>query len=77
MHLNSLTKENIQDLERVKKAVITVILQEKYQGYQKGLAKLGLETLESRRDELCLNFALKCSKNAKMKHIFPLNLKSH
>ena len=69
MHLNSLTKENIQDLERVKKAAITVILQEKYQGYQKGLAKLGLETLESRRRELCINFALKCSQNAKRKHM--------
>jgi hypothetical protein len=74
---SSLTKENIQDLERVQKTAIKVILQEKYQGYLKGLAQLGLETLESRREELCINFALKCSKNAKMEHMFPLNLKSH
>ena len=65
---SSLTQENIQDLERV---------QEKYQGYLKGVALLGLETLESRRKHLCLNFTLKCVKNEKMKHMFPLNDKAH
>ena len=74
---SSLTQENIQDLERVQKTAIKVILQENYQGYQRGLAQLGLETLESRREDLCLNFALKCAKNSKMQHMFPLKSKTH
>jgi hypothetical protein len=36
-----------------------------------------METLENRRKELCLSFATKCTKNDKMKHMFPLNEKSH
>ena len=61
----------------MQKTAIKVILKEKYQGYEKGLAQLGLQKLESRREELCLNFALKCAKNTKMKHMFPLNSKAH
>ena len=38
---------------------------------------LDMETLENRREELCLSFATKCTKNEKMKHMFPLNEKSH
>ena len=74
---SSLTKENVNDLERVQKSAIRIILQEKYQGYIKSLAHLELETLESRREQLCLKFALKCTKNDKLKHMFPLNQKSH
>ena len=74
---SSLTIENSEDLERVQKSAIKVILKEKYKGYQKGLAQLGLENLKSRREELCLNFAIKCTKNEKMKHMFPLNPKLH
>ena len=41
------------------------------------LAKLGLESLFARRETLCLNFALKCVKNEKTKHMFPMNKKQH
>ena len=74
---SSLTQENIDDLERVQRSALKIILQEKYQGYLKGLAQLEIESLNSRRQELCLNFAMKCTKNEKMKHMFPLNPKSH
>ena len=30
-------------------------------GYKTGLAQLDMETLQNRREELCLNFANKCS----------------
>ena len=36
-----------------------------------------METLEARRETLCLNFALKCVKNTRMKEMFPLNDKKH
>ena len=73
----SLTQDNINDLERVQKTAVKIILQDEYKGYQRGLAQLDLETLENRREELCLAFAQKCTKNEKMKHMFPLNDKSH
>ena len=44
-------------LERVQEIAIKIIIQEQYQGYQKGLAQLDLQTLESRREEVCLNVA--------------------
>ena len=74
---SSLTEENISDLERVQKSAIKIILQEKYSGYQKGLAQLGIQTLGSRREQLCLDFAKKCAKSDKLRHMFPKNIKSH
>ena len=56
---------------------IVYILQDEYKGYERGLAQLDVETLKNRREDLCLNFAQKCTKNEKMKHMFPLNEKSH
>ena len=41
------------------------------------MAQLNIETLEERREELCLNFSKKCTKNEKMKHMFTLNDKTH
>ena len=53
------------------------MLQEKYNGYKNGLAQLGLEDLKSRREILCLEFAKKCVKHEKLKHMFPKNTKEH
>ena len=74
---SSLTQENIDDLERVQKSAFKVILGEKYLTYNNALIRLNMETLENRREELCLNFALKCVKHKKLKKMFPLNRKSH
>ena len=56
---SSLTQENIDDLERVQKSALKIILQDKYRTYKQGLAQLNLETMVDRRENLCLNFALK------------------
>ena len=74
---SSLSEDNKNDLERVQKTALKIILKEKYCGYQQGLANLDLESLECRRENLCLNFANKCTKNDKLKHMFPLNPKYH
>ena len=74
---SSITEENSSDLERVQKSAIKIILQDKYIGYQNGLAQLGLEDLKSRREILCLEFAKKCVKHEKLKHMFPENKKEH
>ena len=74
---SSLSQENIEDLERVQKSAFKVILQEKFKGYKHALKTLEMESLKDRREYLCLNFALKCTKNNKVKDMFPLTTKIH
>ena len=74
---SSLTEENSDDLERIQKSAMKIILADKYQGYQQALARLGLDTLKSRREKLCLIFAKKCVQNQKLKHMFPENINLH
>ena len=74
---SSLTQENIDDLERVQKCAVRIMLGNKYNGYKDGLLKLDIENLSERREELCLNFARKCIKNPNTKQIFPENVKNH
>ena len=62
---SSLSEENIKDLERVQKSAIKIILKEKYKGYKQSLAMIGLEDLETRRKNLCLDLARKCVRNKK------------
>ena len=45
--------------------------------YKKSLNILGIDSLHSRRSQLCLNFSLKCIKNEKTRDIFPENRKNH
>ena len=54
-----------------------MILGENFNTYENGLARLNLETLASRREQLCLSFAIKCVKNPKLNHMFPTNEKPH
>ena len=74
---SSLTQENANDLERVQKSALRIILGERYKSYKEGLAQLEIETLAERREILCLNFALKCVKNERMKTMLPVNEKFH
>ena len=67
---SSLTLENFQDLERVQKNALRIILGEDYQTYSHALNVTGLSTLFERREKLCLKFAKSC---AKYTNIFPLN----
>ena len=59
---SSLTHENIQDLERIQKTALRVVYGEDYEDYQSALHRSGLETLYSRHESRCLDFALKCVK---------------
>ena len=75
---SSLTLENLTDLERVQKNALRIILQDQYESYGKALELMEMESLYDRREELCLSFAIKCtkSKNSQINSMFPLN-KSH
>ena len=74
---SSLSEDNKNDLERVQKSALKIILDDRYQGYKKAFLKLDIESLNDRREKLCLSFAIKAAKNDKSKHMFPLNLKTH
>ena len=48
-----------------------VILKQKYTNYKEGIKILNIQTLETRREMLCLRFAKKCHENEKVKRFFP------
>ena len=50
---------------------------DQFQNYKKGLKRLKIETLDERRNKLCLSFAKKCLRNDKVKSLFPLNQPKH
>ena len=72
-----LTQENIEDLERIQKCALKIILENKYEDYNSALNKMELTTLQERREELCKTFAFKCVTNVKTKMLFQLNTKTH
>ena len=74
---SSLTQDNSDDLERVQKSALKIILNDNYKTYKNALNLLELDSLSNRREQLCLEFAKKCTKHPKLKHIFPLNNKDH
>ena len=51
---SSLTKKNSSDLERVQKCALRVILGDKYVSYKNILEILKLDSLEERRERLCV-----------------------
>ena len=58
---SSLSKNNVNDLERVQKSALRVILKEKYHDYKSAMLSLNIESLYDRRESLCLKFAKKVS----------------
>ena len=70
---SSLTQEQTRKLEGIQKTCVRVILGEKYENYQSALETLGLESLEERRKQRCLNFALKCLKHPRNQRLFQAN----
>ena len=59
---SGLTKLQSQDIERIQKAAMQIILQDKYINYQLACRTFSSQTLELRRVKLCSKFA---SKNLK------------
>ena len=74
---SSLSNKNRNDLERVQKSAVRCIFGENYIGYENALDKLGLVTLEKRREQMCIKFAKQCLKLKKMNGLFPLNKSDH
>ena len=61
-----------QDIERVQKVGLHLILGDQYENYGNALKLTNLETLEARRHKLCLKFGKKAEKNENHKNWFKL-----
>ena len=74
---SSLTKENREDLERVQKAALKVILKNDYQNYKDALKLTDLQSLDDRREAIGMKFAKNCLKNRNFSKLFPLKNQNH
>ena len=70
---SSLTVGEQNDLERVQKVALRIILGQNYLNYENALYLTNLETLKARRTQLSRRFALKCTKNDLLSDMFPLS----
>ena len=76
---SSITEENCNDLERIQKAALRIIMGKNYINYKNALLKADLEPLKIRRDKLCKTFAEKClqSEHESTIKMFPRNKRKH
>ena len=78
---SSLTEENKADLERTQKAFAKLVLKNEYtdeeNAYENALLLLNIQSLEQRRNELCLRFAKNGIKNKTLDDFFPENVSNH
>ena len=70
---SGLTMDQSRELELVQKKALAIILGNNYCNYEAALSQLQLDRLDTRRTNLCHNFALSCTKNVKHSSMFPLN----
>ena len=74
---SSLTEADCNDIERVQKAAVRLIMGCKYQGYKEALQYMSLESLKERREKMALNFAKKSLRLVNFSKFFPLNSAKH
>ena len=74
---SSLTVQHIQTLERIQRICLKVILGDMYMDYDSSLEMSRLQTLYSRREKRCLDFALKSIKHPRNKRLFPLTTRKN
>ena len=72
-----MTKEQSDDIERLQKILLRTLLRHRYTTYEEACILLDIQTLEYRRSQLCLKFALKILENKKFKDFFILNTNSN
>ena len=70
---STLTLEQSNNLERVQKLCLKVILGSEYNGYTQALKDSGLDRLSDRREQKCLNFGLKSVLHPVHSNMFPVN----
>ena len=68
-----LTVAQTQDLERIQKTCLKIILAENYVSYEAALEMCALDTLHDRREQRCLVFSLKSAYHPLNSRLFPQN----
>ena len=74
---SGLTKSNKEMIERIQRQSMKVIFRKQYSSYENAVKMAKMDTLDVRREKLCLQFAKNCLKIDKLKQMFPLNFKDH
>ena len=74
---SSVTQGQENELERVQKVALRIILKDDYLDYASALEMCSLITLKDRRTNLCKLFAKRCTKSEKTKWMFPLKENNH
>ena len=70
---STLTAEMSNNIERVQKLCLKIILGEAYDGYDIALKTCGLQSLSSRREDRCLKYGLKSLLHPVHSQKFPVN----
>ena len=73
---SSITAGEENDLERIQKVALRIILGQNYSNYSNALYLTDLETLKARRVMLSRRFAISCTKNVRTKDMFPLSTRN-
>ena len=73
---SSITQGEIESLERVQKSALRIILQDKYKSYESSLKILKTQSLQERREKLCIKFALQAERHEKFSSWFKINEKN-
>ena len=74
---SSLTESDCNDIERVQKAAMKVIMGTRYQGYEEALKFMKIDSLKERRLKMALRFAKKSVRHSNFLSVFPLNKSDH
>jgi hypothetical protein len=59
------TQQEVRAIERLQKVALAIILGDSYTNYNEALTHFSFDSLEARREQLCLQFAIKAYKNPK------------
>ena len=74
---SGLSMADRQDLERVQKAAVKVILGKDYVNYEEALSELKLESLNTRRETMALKFVKNSLENKNFSKLFPVKEVKH
>ena len=69
---SSITLKQRAMLERLQKCAFRVILKNSYESYENALKVMNMETLDARREKLCMRFAKSCLRHDRMNSLFPI-----
>ena len=67
---SGVTKAQMKELEKIQRVALLIILGQNYVSYEKACHVFNLATLRERREQLCINFAIKLYKSDRSAQFF-------